>query len=237
MPNFALVTEGLTDQIIIENIIFGFFDDPDISVNPLQPLRDETDRSRTISPGNWHQVLEYCASGRFRGAFQFNDYVIVQIDTDVAVDYNVSDRDEEGNEFSVEEMIARVRAVLIARIGQEFYDKYASRILFAISVQSIECWLLPLLFSDKKKQSKTINCLGTLNQELTRKKSFSIDPNNKKPEYYEAISVEYTKHRKLMALYNSNPSLEAFVHDLEKTVVVPNADDSSDSLPAPQVPR
>lgn len=232
MPTFALVTEGLTDQIIIENILVGFFDDLNVDITSLQPLRDETDRNRAVSPGNWHKVLEYCSSENFRGALQFNDYIVVQIDTDVAAEYGVSDRDEEGNAFSVEEMIARVRAALVARIGQEFYDKYAVHILFAISVQSIECWLLPLLFSDKK-QSKTINCLNTLNQALKSKRSFSIDPNNKKPEYYEAISVEYTKHRKLMALYNSNPSLEAFVHDLEKTVVVPDADDPSGSLPAP----
>ena len=69
MPTFALVTEGLTDQIILEQILFGFFDDPDIVINPLQPLRDETDSNRVVTPGNWHQVLEYCASTEFRGCF------------------------------------------------------------------------------------------------------------------------------------------------------------------------
>lgn len=76
MLSFALVTEGLTDQIIIKNILFGFFNDPDIDINPLQPLRDETDRNRAISPGNWYKVLEYCSSENFRGAFQFNNYVV-----------------------------------------------------------------------------------------------------------------------------------------------------------------
>lgn len=154
----------------------------------------------------------------------------VQIDTDVAADYGVSDRDEEGNEYPVEEMIARVRATRIARIGQGFYNKYSSHILFAISVQSVECWLLPLFFSDKKK-SKTANCLGTLNQGLKSRKSFSIDPSNKKPRYYEDISNEYTKHKRLMALYSSNPSLEVFVHELQKITVVPDADDSQNSSP------
>lgn len=228
MPSFALVTEGLTDQIVIENILFGFFDDPDMSVNILQPLRDETDRNRTISPGNWHQVLEYCASERFKGAFQFNDYVIVQIDTDVAADYGVSERGEEGNELSVEDVIERVKATLIERIGQGFYETYSRRILFAVAVQSIECWLLPLLFSDNKR-GKTANCLGTLNQGLTRKKSFSIDPNNKRPEYYETISGDYTKHKKLMAVYGFNPSLKAFVNDLEETATPTDAGDLSGS--------
>ncbi len=218
--SFALVTEGLTDQIIIENILVGFFDDPDINVNPLQPLRDETDRHRALNPGNWHKVLEYCSSEEFRGAFQFNDYVVIQIDTDVAADYGVSDRDENGTEISVEAVVERVKNALIARIGQDFYDSYTSRILFAISVQSIECWLLPLYFSDKKK-SKTINCLGTLNQALKSKRSFTIDPSSKNPKHYESLSIEYAKHKRLMALYPSNPSLEMFVSALERTKTPP----------------
>ncbi len=228
MPTFALVTEGLTDQIVIENILFGFFDDPNIDITSLQPLRDETDRNRAANPGNWHKVLEYCSSEEFRGAFQFNRYIIVQIDTDVATDYGVSDRDGEGDEFSVEDMMERVKTLLVERIGQEFYSNYSSRILFAISVQSIECWLLPLFFTDNKK-SKTVNCLNTLNQGLKTKKPYSIDPENKNPRYYDDISAEYTKRRKLMQLHASNPSLEAFVHELEKTATATSGDEPTDA--------
>lgn len=220
-PSFALVAEGLTDQIIIENILVGFFDDPDIDVNPLQPLRDETDRHRTVTSGNWHKVLEYCSSEEFRGAFQFNDYVVIQIDTDVSAEYGISDRDENGTEIAVVAMIERVKNALIARIGDEFYDSYTSRILFAISVQSIECWLLPLVFSEKKKQGKTVNCLGTLNQRLNSKYGFTIDQHNKKPAYYETVSGEYAKHKRLIAVYSSNPSLEVFVSELERTKTPP----------------
>ena len=46
MAVFGLITEGKTDQIIIENILAGYFDDPDIIVNWLLPLRDETDKHR-----------------------------------------------------------------------------------------------------------------------------------------------------------------------------------------------
>ena len=228
MPSFALVTEGITDQIVIGNILAGFFDDPNIDINPLQPLRDETDRNRTANSGNWHKVLEYCSSEEFRGAFQFNDYVIVQIDTDVAVDYGVSNRDEKGSELSAENMIERVREKLIAQIDAEFYINYASRILFAVSVQSIECWLLPLYFTDIRK-GKTVNCLTTLNQGLKTKKPYSIDPKNKNPRYYEDISAGYTKHRRLMSLHTSNPSLTAFVQELERTITKIDGDVSSEA--------
>ena len=228
MPTFALVTEGLTDQIIIENILFGFFDDPDIDITFLRPLRDETDRNRTVTPSNWYEVLEYCSSEEFRGAFQFNQYIIVQIDTDVSEDYKISKRDQDGNELSCEQLILQVRALMIERISQSFYEAYESRILFAIAVHSIECWLLPLRFTDDKK-AKTVNCLGTLNQALQRKDQFSIDPNKKLPDYYRLVSDEYSKRRKLMQLYTSNPSLEAFVHELEKTITAIEDDNSADA--------
>lgn len=220
MPSFALVTEGITDQIVIENILVGFFDDPNIDITRLQPAMDETDRNRATTYGNWDQVLKYCSSKIFREAFQFaeTEYVVIQIDTDVATGFGVGDKSEKDGPHWVEELILDVKAALIKHIGQEFYNNFASRILFAISVHSIECWLLPLFFTDNKK-SKTVSCLRTLNQGLKAKKPYSIDPKNKNRRYYEDISAEYNKHRKLMQLFASNPSLEAFVHELEKAVV------------------
>ncbi len=217
MPSFALITEGITDQIVIENILYGFAGDAEIDINPLQPLRDATDMNRAVSPGNWHKVLEYCSSARFKDALQFNDFIVVQIDTDVCHDYQVSNRDEEGNELSVKAMIERVRIFLAQRIGSEFYEEYRLRILFAIAVQSTECWLLPLLYTDDKK-SKTKNCLDTLNRALIKQKSFSIDAKNKQPDYYRIVSEPYSRHKKLMELYKYNPSLRAFVEMLQENV-------------------
>ncbi|WP_413261147.1 hypothetical protein [Floridanema flaviceps] len=43
MISFGLITEGLTDQIVIEDILSGYFNTDDIIVNPLQPERDTKD--------------------------------------------------------------------------------------------------------------------------------------------------------------------------------------------------
>jgi hypothetical protein len=159
-------------------------------------------------------VLEFCTSERFREALQLTDYVVVQIDTDVSDLYGVDHRNESGDELSVLDLISRVREVMIQRIGTAFHEASSGRILFAISVQSIECWLLPLHFpNDKSKRAKTTNCLGTLNQAL-KKAGFTIDPNNKSVRYYEQISRDYTKHKTFMKLYPMNPSLAAFVEQL-----------------------
>ena len=215
---FAGVTEGLTDQIVIGNILDGYFNS-DLDVNWLQPIRDTTDANKSSNYGGWSQVLEYCRSPNFKEAFQFNEYIIVQIDTDVSdtadvpENYRVPHRDENG-EFSSEQLIEKVIEKLKSEIGEDFYGQYKDQIIFAIAVHSTECWLLPLYYNDNKK-SKIIHCLDTLNQALT-KEGFAIDPKNKNPEYYRSISHKYCKHKTLANSYKKNPSFKIFIEEIEK---------------------
>lgn len=43
---FGLACEGITDQISLENILCGYFEDPDLDedIQYLQPFLDETDQ-------------------------------------------------------------------------------------------------------------------------------------------------------------------------------------------------
>ncbi|MFB2875510.1 hypothetical protein [Floridanema aerugineum] len=52
MITFGLITEGLTDQIVIEDILSGYFNTADIIVNPLQPERDKDDENKS-DYGGW----------------------------------------------------------------------------------------------------------------------------------------------------------------------------------------
>jgi len=89
-------------------------------------------------------------------------------------------------------------------------------------VHSIECWLLPLYYTDKKK-SKVKSCLNTLNQALQKKEKFTIDAKN--PEYYEIVSEKYCKHKILMKCYKENPSLKIFIEKVEKRNIIIDEDD------------
>lgn len=217
MTSFGLITEGPTDQIVIENILSGYFDNPDIDFRPFLPLRDETDKNRIENYGGWTRVFEYCGSSKFQEAFQFVDYIIVQIDTDTSEEkgYDIP-KIEDGKELSIEEIIEKVCEKLRNLIGAEFYDEFSEKIIFAISVHCLECWLLPLYYTDKKK-AKYKNCLDTLNQAL-RKEGFTIDA--KTAEYYDSISRKYLKHKTLMSKYKNNPSLKIFVEEVEKRDIV-----------------
>ena len=212
MISFGLITEGLTDQIVIENILARYFNSPDIDVEPLQPERDK-DNDNKSKYGGWTLVFDYCQSKDFRESFQFIDYIIIQIDTDVSEDYHIAHQDENG-EFTPQQLIEKVIEKLRDAIGEDFYSQNQQKIVFAISVHSIECWLLPLYYTDKKK-AKYINCLKTLNDKIFKKHKFTIDKNAKNPKYYREISKQYGKHKVLMQHYQDNPSLKTFIEEIQ----------------------
>jgi hypothetical protein len=215
---FGLITEGLTDQIVIEKILAGFFNSPNIEVTPLQPKRNKDNQNKSQS-GGWTLVFDYCHSKKFQESFRFFDYIIIQIDTDVLVDsensnYNIPSRDDNGDELTPQHLIEKVIEKFRDAIGEDFYNTNQQKILFAISVHSLECWLLPLYYTDKKK-AKIKNCLKTLNDRLSKKHRFTIDKNAKNPEYYREIAKQYANHKFLMQHYQDNPSLKTFIEEIE----------------------
>ncbi|MDY7014465.1 MAG: phage tail protein [Cyanobacteriota bacterium] len=226
MITFGLITEGLTDRIVIENILTGYFGTPDLVINPLQPERDKDDDNKSSNYGGWTQVFDYCQSTDFKEAFQFNDYAIVQVDTDVSeeINFDVPHRDEAGAEFSPEQLIIKVIEKFRNLIGADFHDRYREKLIYAISVHSVECWLLPLYYTDNKK-AKIKSCLKTLNRALDKKEGFTIDKNAKKPEYYRAISKKYCKPKTLKEFYKLNPSFKSFIEQLNRRNIVIEEED------------
>jgi hypothetical protein len=214
MISFGLITEGLTDQIVIENILAGYFKNPDLDIRPLQPERDKKDENKFKGYGSWSQVFAYCRLKDFQESFQFNDYIIIQIDTDTSQEYGIPLQDENG-EFTPKELIEKVIEKFKEEIiGEYFYSQCQQRIIWAISVRSLECWLLPLYYTDSRK-AKITNCLDTLNRELAKKHNFTIDANAKNPEYYREISEQYRKHKVLMKHYAENPSFKNFIEEIK----------------------
>src|SRR5262249_54304232 len=154
--------EGVTDQAVVENILHGFFGgDDDLVVNHVQPPRDATPKG-VPAPGGWTLVFRSLKAGDHKKALQLNDFVVVHIDTDVSEDpgFDVSHRAEDGRALRPEELIEQVKARLVAAMDAEFYARHAARFVFAIAVDAIECWLLPLLYEDEAaKKAKVTGCL------------------------------------------------------------------------------
>ena len=173
---FALITEGVSEYTVIQHLISRYFRDDDPVVNQIQP---KIQKFKQTSAGGWNEVLKYCEREELSDILIENDYVVIQIDTDQSQQspFNVS-HIEMGKEKPHDRLLADVVARL-ERNMPENIDK--NRIVYAICIHTVECWLLPLVYSDSRRE-KTKNCLTALNQELRRKNMPSIsetgDKNN-----------------------------------------------------------
>ena len=213
MAKFALACEGVTDQIVIENILCGFYkdyDDLDEEIQPLQPPFDATNQKQLEGEfGGWEMLLEYLSQKRFRDDVLNSEYIIIQIDSDISehVNFGVPQKD-----LSTEALIEKVIERLIAQIDSKeaFYAEHKSKIIFAISVHSLECWILPIYKSSKKE--KVTGCFETLQRESKKIKVF------KEYKVYDKLSQDFLKHKKLMKLVSKNSSFQIFIEALASEI-------------------
>ena len=227
--DFAIVAEGLTDQIILRHILVGFFgnweEEPTITF--VQPLYDTTGQKTAPSPGGFDQVIKYLESKRFREALQFNRYLVIHLDTDVSEQYGVSKHDGE-RERTVEELIDAVTGRLRSLIDEATLAAHGHRFLFAIAVHSSECWLLPLCFvgSQQAKQRKITGCLSAANHALRKSNKPPLSTGegkneHKDPAAYTAIARQYGRQKTLLEHRDDNPSLSIFLDALEQRDLQP----------------
>ncbi|PYI94124.1 MAG: hypothetical protein DME97_04470 [Verrucomicrobia bacterium] len=187
--SFAIAAEGKTDQRVIENILVGFFRRiaPDIVVDWDHPAYQSAKPDKSDSWGNWLNVLEYLRRRSYEDAFQFHEYLVVQIDTDCAA--------EPG--FDVPSAI--------------------EKFLFAICVDSVECWLLPLHCPEKAGDES--NCLFKVNACLAKSRQ-EILRKNHVPSYANA-SAPYRREKTIRAEGPKQLSLARFLELLEAIKPVP----------------
>lgn len=213
MTSFALIAEGITDQVVISSILYGFYDEePDIT--EAQPLRDETDKHRQGNFSNWEKVLEYCGLEHFEQNFLTNDFVVIQIDTDVCEEKNfgiaLTVHGVEKDELT---LIQEVKEFLIGKIGETIYKTYQDRIIFSIAVHSLECWLIPLFSEKKELSNRTKNCEHHLGFAVRNKKIYY----KKESRVYEGISKGLQKMKNIKICQDANVSFDLFVKSLPKT--------------------
>jgi hypothetical protein len=212
MAIFGLACEGVTDQTVLENILYGYYgkdyEDIDDEIQRVQPPFDDTDNK-----GGWTRLFDYLNSDRFEDDVINNNYLIIQIDTDVSekIGFEVSSLNITTIEF-IEKIIER----LIAQIDKEknIYQQYKKNIIFAISVHSLECWVLPLYL--KKKGEIIHNCFDKLCKEVpkTSKKLKVIKNSNS----YDKLSRPFLKHKELLKIASKNSSFQIFINSLPNEI-------------------
>jgi hypothetical protein len=210
----GLITEGITDRPIINATLYAYFSQKKMengfTTTFLIPEGKES--------AGWTKVLKYCSTDRFKGAFTLNDYVIIQIDADA----HLSKGFDVPKQKTTTDLINAIKTRIIEAIGIDFYTLYQSRIIFAICVDQIECWLLPFFATTAAHKKKEVNCCATVNLYL-RKKGFTLDCTNDADGYNEyQKAARFIADRKVFfSIYKNNPSLQYFVEkELSKIQIV-----------------
>ena len=197
MYTFGAIVEGITDFPIINSILIGYFNDSKIDINPISPINFR-------ASSNYDKVFKSCKPEKLKRAFLANKYIIIHVDTDVSASFGISHYEDE-QLLSPQQLIDKVADKFKQQMGEEFYSQYGHRIIFAIAVHSIECWLFPLLASDDKS-AEIENCCQTLEK--------TVPSFRKKHDYYQEITERYRNHDDLLNLYPKNPSLKIFIEQL-----------------------
>lgn len=211
----GIVAEGVTDQLVIQNILLGFFKDrlaeQDIYFDQPPDMSAEAERF-----GNWALVMTYLQQGRHRDAFQLRDYLVIQIDSDVSPlrHFDVPHTDpSSGETLPVEYLVANIRQRLGEWIGADDLERYEGRFLFAISVHELECWLVPLWENQRYRDAIT-NCTRRV-QQGQRRANVRRPINKDEPRTYDEASRELRKTKALKKAGALQASLGLFLEDLE----------------------
>jgi hypothetical protein len=196
MGDFAIVGEGVTDQIVLRNVLLGYYQDrePEPLIVFEQPPLDATGAAGLpFAHGGWTLVVRYLSKGSYLQALQFNRYVVIQIDTDIAGDLGVVRSDGLSDEDFIELIVGK----LSSYIAEEDRAVVRDRLLFAIGLDEIECWLLPLVFdrSEKTSLAKTTGCLEAINHKLRKSNEtpLSTQGGGKDPRRYERVSAPFRR--------------------------------------------
>jgi hypothetical protein len=220
MTSIAIIAEGITDQVVLENLLIGIANDPNIDIRMVQPTLDVTDATRNAGAGGWTEVFRFCKSDLFANTFSTNQFVVVQIDTDTCceIGYDIP-IPRQGNDVDVPQLILDVCERICKEIDATVLSQIRTKLIFAICVDSVECWLLPLLSSQPAQARKTTGCLAAVNLALNKSGAgYYLDA--KKPEYYKKLSEPYKRRKTVDNNYKKNPSLQVFVEAVAHTLGV-----------------
>jgi hypothetical protein len=165
------------------------------------------------APGGWSLVVRYLRDRKYLQALQLNRFVVIQIDSDIAGELGVS-RPAAASDAQIVELII---AKLCSEIAAEDLAGVRDRLLFAIGVDEIECWLLPAVFdrSDKRMLSKATGCLEAINRKLRKDNQVLLSSGeHKDPQRYRRLSEKYRRRRDVEAAA-TNAGFIRFLEQLE----------------------
>ena len=123
MKTIGLVCEGVSEINILTRIVSKYLDD-DVDIRAIEP--DTTTKNGFLVQsgyGGWEQVLRHCNDETVEQILEYNDYLVVQIDTDTCnlPGYGVNSLDTHGKQKTPDVLYQDIKARLLQmlKVGGE----------------------------------------------------------------------------------------------------------------------
>ena len=208
----GIVSEGVSDYYVLKHIVSRYLKEQDVYTIPLNPNQD---KGKQVGFSGWQGVLKYISGTDEKNLIveaikEDCEYVVVQIDTDVCSEYGVEHQTE-----NLTLLWQNVCENLSHRIPADF-DK--GKLIFAISIDETECWLIPFVDTNKKNCENTNHCVNIVNKDI-QKQGLFIDPNNKNSDgartAYDYILKQKKKPKEIKECSEFNYGFKKLIEQLD----------------------
>lgn len=226
----GIAGEGKTDLVTIRAILKGLYKsegEPDFLL--LQPHQGASEKALE-GFGGWTSLLNYISSKRFRDDVVNSDIIVIQVDTDVSEEdgFDVPKLDAgNGNiQFTVEQLVKKVVDRLVSKIDEglaDFYQDNQEKIVFAVSVHSLECWIFSH-YQKQGKKGKTLSCENALSNEITRYYSKELPKYEKTTTIYEKLVKPFLKIATIKSVKKIDKSFKLFIQQFDKIEFIEEED-------------
>lgn len=214
----GIVSEGVSDYRTLQHITERILKTKIVDGEEYYTIRLNPKEEKNKQQGfcTWQGVFTYI-SGQDNNALiaealkEGCEYVIVQIDTDVCEQYGVNH-----DLTNVELLWENVRRKLEESVHPHF-DK--SKLIYAICIDELECWLIPFVNNDENRCKNMDRCLNIVNNDI-RRDGLYIHKDDKNSlgarRAYEHILGKKKKPKDIIAISKFNYGFHKFVEQLER---------------------
>lgn len=206
--------------MVIRNMIYAYeIEKNQVRFITLKLVQDATDGYMNMTQrqfGSWSNVQTECINKK--NVSQFYDSVleeerklIIQIDSDVCSQYDL----QEVIPINNNETITEQRNRIITKIKYWLNSEYEDRIIYAISISTMDAWILTL---DKLNPNKDTSFITQPEKDLENSGNKYLK-NKLKSESYKLISDPFSKKKILIKALEKNYSLKLFLKDFDINLI------------------
>jgi hypothetical protein len=160
MKTVYYVTEGITDQIVLDELVSAWLGEDYVPRHIQPPSSAYADELELSLSQGWKGVRDWCAGGRSTGptgrdeAITAADCLIIHIDADVGLDPEFTNPPYTGPCPPAKAQCDWVRAQITSMFG----GVLPANVALCVPAQDLEAWVLTALHPAESDRHKPIEC-------------------------------------------------------------------------------